>query len=307
MNPTAIVYDSWLYTGNPITFKTTNQNGETTEKQCYFMNPLQHKYFKESLSGICTICGEDISGGFQANRYFSSNYTDWGIHKEPEATGVCKSCAFTMLLNVESGRMALSRYSFCAHRELELLSLKDARKRIANPPNPPFVLVVATSQKKHLAIKAKTSYSRDYFYCNLEENVVAVNRIKAETYLNVMESLRGIGFSKEQIKNKSLPFDKLKKYEMSGAQKIEELYASMNEKTLFDLCLHVAQKNEEEESICYLNLTRKMLMQPPQHSSSMQHTSQETGKEDQVDTKCGGKSKGSRKRPRKEQLTLDLF
>ena len=154
-------------------------------------------------------------------------------------------------------RCGLLQYSFVADRQLHICNRAELRDYIINPPDPPFVMVCAVSQKKHLAIKSVISYRRDNFFCMYEEEPIFVDRATAEDDIRFCEALRGIGCTKEEIEKGIIRYDKIKNYGIKAAEKLEAEFKRRLRPRQFALCLHVAQKMNEEEAICYLGLTRK--------------------------------------------------
>lgn len=306
MTPTKLVYKAWKNTPKPIEYQTNDAKGNALTVVCDFMNPKDHKFFVEK-TGTCPICGEEVSDGIPSKKFFSANYTDWQYHKVPDGEIVCAACAFTMLLNAQANRMTLSRYSFCASDTLEILNRGQCRDKLLNPPNIPFVMAVAVSQKKHLAIKSKVSYSNDRMLVNLEENTVPVDKDKAKEYMQTIEALRGIGFTKEEIENKRIRFDKIKEFEMSSAEKIETAYHAMTNIQLLKLCVFVARKMEMEEAICYLGLIPKTRKLQQERSLCTPCTKAGIQSEGQVAMKCGDKLNDLPERAQNEQMSLALF
>lgn len=301
---TRLVYRSWLKTEKPILYKTNDAKGKELIVDCQFKDPLTHKEIT-TVQHDCTICAKRSEYGIPNKKFFSSNYTDWSMHKNPIGTHVCEACAFTMLLNTESNRMTLSRYSFYADAAgLVVANRVSFRDVLINPPAPPFVMVCAVSQKKHLAIKSKVSYSRKKFYCMFEEECVVVDLETMQEIMLSVEALRGIGFTKDEIEKNLISFDKVKKFESTAIEKIKEVMGRISKTRMFPLALHNAQKSEEEEALCYLDLTLKTANEQPQHCSSTASTKVEMSNEDQVDMKCGGKSSDWSAPAQSEQLTL---
>jgi CRISPR type IV-associated protein Csf1 len=257
MTPTELIYRAWIYTPKPIIYKTSDAKGNPIETECNFVDPRAHKNYDRKWSGRCLICGAASLGGIPSKHMLGDSYTDWSRHKAPESTHICDGCAFTMLLNMDSRRCGLLRYSFVADRQLHICNRADLRDYIINPPDPPFVMVCAVSQKKHLAIKSVISYRRDNFFCMYEEEPIFVDRATAEDDIRFCEALRGIGCTKEEIEKGIIRYDKIKNYGIKAAEKLEAEFKRRLRPRQFALCLHVAQKMNEEEAICYLGLTRK--------------------------------------------------
>lgn len=257
MKPTQLIYEAWKHTPKPIIYHTNDGKGNPIETQCVFLDPLEHKSYDGDYSGKCIICGAETHGGIPSKAICKDSYTDWAIHKAPEATHICPACAFTLMLNVESSRCGLLRYNFVAEKQLHICNRAEMRDYLISPPEPPFVMVATVSQKKHLAIKSRMSYSKENFFCMLEEECVPVNRQRAEEIINICEALRGIGFTKDEIATGKIRYDKINEFGIGCYDKINDMLNKAMETRMFELCLHLAQKMNEEDAICYLDLTRK--------------------------------------------------
>lgn len=307
MTPTQIVYNAWLNTPHPIVYHTSDGKGEPVDTICEFLDPLQQEHYDAGWEGRCLICGGESRGGIPAKHMLKDSYTDWAYHKAPGSSHVCSACAFTMLLNAKARRCALFRYSFVADRQLHICNRAELRDFIISPPEPPFVMVCAVSQKKHLAIKSLVSYSRESYFCMFEEERVQVNRAEAEKDILLCEALRGLGFTKDEIERGRIRYDRIKDFGVSAADIIAAKLEERAGTRQFALCLHVAQKMNEEEAVCYLGLTRKTNTSPQERSSSTPSTAVVTRGAARAATTCGSKSKGSSAEHQSEQMTLAGF
>lgn len=304
--PTSLVFNAFQNTSTPIIYNTSDEKGKSITTDCRFMDPRTDDRFEE-IACRCTICGADAKRGINTKKLLGSSYTDWSRHKAPESNYICEACAFTMMLNVESSRCALFRYSFVAEKSLHICNRAEMRDWIISPPEPPFVMAVAVSQKKHIAIKSAVSYQKDRFICNLEEEQIIVNRCEAENAILLCEALRGIGMTKDEISDGTIRYEKIKDFGVGAYEQILNMIKPYIGKRIFALCVFVSQKMNEEEAICYLGLKRKTGTSQPEHCSSMQYTAAETSKEARQAMKCGGKSNALPVEPLNEQMTLAGF
>lgn len=252
-----IIYRAWKATERPIIYETSDGKGNAVAKEVDFIDPELLETYDPSYDGKCNLCGADAHGGIPIKKLFSSNYMDWPLHKCPEATHVCKQCAFCIVMN-PVGRIALFRYPLVADDTLRLCNRKQFREYLLDPPEPPFVMLFPTSQKKHLFSKAKVSYSRDAYFCNLEERVVSVTK-DIVGIVDDIEALRGAGFTKDNIASVRIPGNVIKKYSLDSYD-YENLLVMMEKLTdseMFLLALEISQKMEEEQAEWYLGLVRK--------------------------------------------------
>lgn len=255
--PQNIIYNAWKNTLKPLIYETADKKGKPVKKEVNFAVPEKNPYYDEVYRGFCNLCGQETYGGIPIKKMFSSNYMDWPIHKEPKETHICKACAFCMGMN-PAGRIALFRYPVVAEKTLRLCSRKQFRDYLINPPEPPFVMIFPTSQKKHLFAKSKVSFSQKNYFCNLEETTISVNS-KIKVIMDDIEALRGVGFTKDNINSVKIPINIMKKYalEMYDYENLLTKMEILRKSEMFNLVLEVSQKMKEEEAECYLGLTRR--------------------------------------------------
>lgn len=256
--PQEIIYNAWKNTPKPFLYETSDMKGKQVIKEVDFAIPEENKDYNKTYDGLCNLCGQETNGGIPIKKMFSSNYMDWTIHKEPEATHICKACAFCIGMN-PVGRIILFRYPIVAEKILHLCNRKQFREYLLNPPEPPFVMILPTSQKKHLFSKSKVSYSMENYFCNLEEMTISVDG-KIKQIITDIEALRGVGFTKDNILSVRIPRSVIKKYKLNTYD-FESLILKMEnlrKSEMFNLALEVSQKMEEEKAICCLGLTPKM-------------------------------------------------
>lgn len=253
--PQEIIYNAWKNTEKPIIYETADTKGNPIIKEVDFAVPEEHAAYDAEYKGLCNMCGKETHGGIPIKKIFSSNYMDWTIHKEPDRTHICKACAFCIGMN-PVGRIALFRYPLVADKELHLCNRKQFREYLFNPPEPPFVMILPTSQKKHLFAKSKVSYSQEHYFCNLEEMTIDVDKSVKQIIADI-EALRGVGFTKDNISSARIPGNMTKKYNLT-CYDFENLISKMEnlrKSEMFNLALEVSQKMEEEKAVCCLGLT----------------------------------------------------
>lgn len=253
ITPQKVIYESWLKTKKPIIYETEDSKGFVKQKEVDFAIPDQNYFYDESYDGTCNLCGSNVRGGIPVKKMFSSNYMDWAIHRDCEATHICNACSFCVGMNPK-GRVALFRYPLVAEKTLHLCNTKQFRDYLIRPPEPPFVMIFPTSKQKHLFAKARVSFLKDYYFCNLEEITISVDREKIEELIKDIEALRGIGINKKNIETGMLPWNALKKLTMEQIETVKKKLDLIIKNEMFILAIEVAQKMEEEEAKCYLGL-----------------------------------------------------
>lgn len=257
MTPASMIYSGFRKKSpEPFLYHTKNGKGEEVIKEVHFADPLQNKFYQPTAEGRCNLCGEPLKdGGIPVKKMLGSTYMDWAIHKEPEEKYLCTACAFCLGMNPE-GRIALFRYPIVAEKDLHLCNREEMRECLLHPPDPPFVMILPTSQKKHLFAKAKISYSRDQFFCNLEERVIRVNK-GIGRMIKTIEALRGLGANKNMILKNVIPTPFFRQFRVEIVEKVLSIMEQMGRDEMFPLAMEVAQKMSEEEAKCYMDLILK--------------------------------------------------
>ena len=257
ITPQALIYKAWKNTGNPVIYHTKDGSGNNLSVNVNFVDPPKHEHYEPGAKGICNVCGCEVNGGIHWKRIFGSTYMDWGIHKHPEEPYVCEACAFCLLTNSsEPGRVRLSKYSFVAEETLHIVNRAEMREYLIHPPKPPFVMVCAESQKKHLATKARVSYTSHAYFCNMEERVVKIKKDEIEQCIVEIEAMRGLGITKADIEKGHIPQIMYVKYGYDVCARILDRIQKLRELDILSLANFVAQKMELEEAKCYWGLGR---------------------------------------------------
>jgi hypothetical protein len=121
------------------------------------------------------------------------------------------------------------------------------RTWLLDPPEPPFVFVVAESGQKHLLFRATISHSRERYAVQFEERSLMVRRADLTACLEAVEALYGLGFTKQSIVTGGYHSGQLGKAELRwySAERQVAPYRQ-NAHGLLLLAAHVAQRAESE-------------------------------------------------------------
>jgi len=306
--PTHLIYKAWQNTKDEngvIMQNTKDAKGNEIVRQIKFEDPMKQKDM-EPHEGHCFLCGEPMTHGIKLKKIFSNVFTDWNIAKCRGETHVCPACCFSILTT--KGRYGLRTFSNVANEErLWLPNRMEMREFLMHPPDPPFVINLAVSQKKHIAFKGEVNYSRDIFTVMYEEMPVLIDRKEFTRLLELVEHFL-YGFTKTEIITGDYNQKRILDFGIEAWEAFEERVKPYRGNPLLDVVMFVAQKVESEEELqCFMVSELKMKMQELQPYSSMPSIVAGTGKEGQVGSTCGGKSNASPKFPRSEQLQLELF
>lgn len=304
MEPTHLVYEAWKRT-NEIVQNTKDARGNEIVRVVEFYDPYESARM-ERVQDRCFLCGEQIQEGIPTKHVFSDVFTDWNRSRYPIGTHVCPACSFTILTNPRN-RTSLRNFSFVAEEKLHLPNRVEMRQFLVEPPEPPFLIVLAVSQKKHLAFKGTVSYNSEIYTVMLEETEVIINRKEFTRLLAIVEHFL-FAFTKTEIQTGQYNQQRVLKFGIDRWEWFEEQVKPYRGTELLNVVMFVAQKIEKEEDVlCFMGLEQKMKTPQPQHFSSMLSIEVETNDVDQADRTCGGKSNDSQKQVQSEQLQLELF
>ena len=304
MEPTRLVYEAWKRTEKIIQNKKDAKGNEIV-REVEFYDPYDVKHM-EKIESRCFLCGETIQEGIPTKHVFSDVFTDWNRSRYPIGTHVCPACSFTILTNPKN-RTSLRNFSFVAEEKLHLPDRVEMRQFLVEPPKPPFLIVLAVSQKKHLCFKGTVSYNREIYTVMLEETEVIINRREFTRLLGIVEHFL-FAFTKTEITTGEYNQQRVLKFGIDRWEWFEEQVKPYRGTELLNVVMFVAQKVEKEEDVlCFMGSEQKMKTPQPQHFSSTPSTAVETNDVDQADPTCGDKLSDSQKQVRSEQLQLELF
>jgi CRISPR type IV-associated protein Csf1 len=146
----------------------------------------------------CYYCGTQCSKANHVKNYVKKTFTNRDIVKYPNSNYVCGGCveSFSEKTVIElctgekrTGQRVRS-YSWIIEKKKKIAYTKahidKLRERILNPPDPPFCIILADSGQKHLIFRAKINLVREKFYVSLEEDIICVNPIKLQKYIDIV-------------------------------------------------------------------------------------------------------------------------
>ncbi|MBA2878028.1 hypothetical protein HNR63_001082 [Anoxybacillus kamchatkensis] len=304
MEPTRLVYEAWKRT-EKIIQNTKDAKGNEIVREVEFYDPYDVKHM-EKIDSRCFLCGETIQEGIATKHVFSDVFTDWNRSRYPIGTHVCPACSFTILTNPKN-RTSLRNFSFVAEEKLHLPNRVEMRQFLVEPPEPPFLIVLAVSQKKHLAFKGTVSYNREIYTVMLEETEVIINRKEFTRLLAIVERFL-FAFTKTEVQTGQYNQQRVLKFGIDRWEWFEEQVKPYRGTELLNVVMFVAQKVEREEDVlCFMGLGQKTKTPPQPHLSFMPSIEAETNDVDQADQICGDKLNDSQKQVQSEQIQLELF
>lgn len=123
---------------------------------------------------------------------------------------------------------------------------REWRDTLLNPPEPPFVLCLATSGQKHLHFKTRTNYKRDDYWILLEETPMQVNIAKLTSLLDIIEQLY-TNFTKDEIRTGNYNVSRIKTFGTTKWEDLESRIENERGMRLFELAVTVSKKEEVGE------------------------------------------------------------
>lgn len=192
-----------------------------------------------NLSGTCWLCGAETTQGIPKKKAIKPTFTDADCAKSPLNDLVCEHCNWALSWRT------LRNYSILATQEgLQHPTRPELREILLNPPEPPFLLCIATSGQKWLYFKAKVSFRRQNYPVMLEEVPVTVNTELLAKVLKPVETLYGSGFSKAEILSGEYKPVNINKFGMRRWEDAENQITKYRGTRMFELAVFVAQKGE---------------------------------------------------------------
>jgi len=251
LTPTQFIREAALKTGTVITptpWKPRNPEKKVRKSE---MNKVQvgdytgvvmtDPEMQDVPDDYCWLCGGETEGkGLPVKKAILETFTDSDLARSPTSQSVCQGCAFCLSFT------SLRNYTILATQdELKHPSRAEIRDVFLDPPEPPFVLCIATSGQKWLHFKSEIAYSRNGYPVQLEETRIYVDTEQMKDILMIVEDLYAV-FSKAEILSGNYSQNRIKKYGLGEFQKIEKQAAKYRGQRLFELGVFVAQKREEK-------------------------------------------------------------
>jgi hypothetical protein len=85
-------------------------------------------------------------------------------------------------------------------------------KWLLNPPEPPFLFVMAISSQKHLIYKSKVSDSGEMFFVQMEDETIQVERKAFAECFGIIQELLNLGFLKTHILTNKYPYKSIMEF-----------------------------------------------------------------------------------------------
>lgn len=145
----------------------------------------------------CFYCGMNCDERYTAKQCVSDTFNDWGYVAFVASEYVCAGCVEMLNEKREMpGRekpQKTRNYSWLITSDKATPLNKGQRVPMVdaclNPPNPPFVLCIATSGQRHLLFKSPVNLSRDTIAVQLEFERITFTPQQLRERISLVESL----------------------------------------------------------------------------------------------------------------------
>jgi len=222
----------------------------------------------------CYLCGgETNSIGWPKKLAIAPTFTDVSAALMPASDAICQACAATsqaegwaqsVNAHPERGLSAFfpqkeekpprawnwlySSHLFSSPDRHECPSRARWRALLVDPPEPPFIAIIAPMGKKQLIFKGEIALDRDLFPLRVDDDLLAFDRTKYRAAITDFERLYRFGLSKDSILSGRYSPKALLEIGAQAWREAERPAREWRSKSpqLWGLCHYVAQRDRED-------------------------------------------------------------
>ncbi|MEA3324440.1 MAG: hypothetical protein U9Q37_04795 [Euryarchaeota archaeon] len=191
-------------------------------------------------TGICAVCGNEISEGIPIKKVVSSAFMDWNVLANMSASHVCAACKWC----IKEPKLRRSQY-MATDSGLTYFKRDDIEKYLFDPPEPPFVFFVTSSYKKHGSFKARVNGSRDLFYVQFEDRQILFSPNKYKELFGLMHRMYLVFNKVNEIGNGDYIHKRVFEYGLKQWQRDEATLKQYRGSQVFELLVYALNKPEE--------------------------------------------------------------
>jgi hypothetical protein len=164
----------------------------------------------------CWLCGGATEGcGWPRYLALSDKFTNHTLARVPTSGAICVPCAglagkaiWDRYVATHGARLGIKTghaMSWRSYSHLFAPGLHRCPTRaewaaiLCDPPEPPFLAVIAVSGQKHLLFRAAVAWNRDRYPVQFEEQRVYVDRARLARYLHDVTAMLALGARREEI------------------------------------------------------------------------------------------------------------
>lgn len=195
----------------------------------------------EDVKGVCCFCGKQIKQGKKIKDCVSSIFGNWDLFKYSHLEWCCPACVYCL----RESKLRTSNW-IATGEKLIYFKRENIAETIFNPPNPPFVIAITESFKKHLAIKARINYSQKRFWITMENMGMWFEPDKWRGIFEIMKELAEGEFSKTEIRSGEYQARRIQNYGIEKWEKQEELLKPVRRQPVFKLLVFAINLPKKE-------------------------------------------------------------
>jgi len=196
---------------------------------------------KAAHDPICYLCGGETGGeGWDRRDAFTASFTNTNLAKVPASVTVCQSCA--AVSRGESWAAYAARRPDLGLKTVHPISWRsyphaitetshtiprgeEWRPLLLDPPDPPFVYMIPTTNQKHLLFRCGVAYSRESFPVQHEEDRVWITPSEFREVVEAAERLFALGMSREAVETGRYPQESIRKAGLAAWREAEDDFA----------------------------------------------------------------------------------
>lgn len=224
-------------------------------------------YYPDKGNEICVFCSGNCSNNYKALDYIKKTFTNYNLLKNPDGVYICNGCIESIssknikelimpdgeIKKDQSARTyswVLTKKEKWAYSKRHIMEL---RKRVLNPPNPPFAIIISDSGKKHIIFRSPIAFDKINYSLQFEEEIIQINTEQLKERIILCEKI--IAFCG---KKGVLVYDnfRVSKYCLSSGMVEEKLlinFLNVKEEQLTQLAVFLSQNKEACFNEYYFN------------------------------------------------------
>ena len=212
----------------------------------------------------CWLCGGPTDGvGWPREHALPDTFTNHNLARVQLSQTLCQACVYLGSKagwdhyrsqqpddGLKSGHAVSWRnYSHLfvpGHHECP--SRARLRELLLDPPEPPFLLVVAVSGQKHLLFRARVALSRAQFPVQFEDESIVVDHDRFTAVLRLVEQLLALGFTRAEIASGRYDVNRIHRAGLAAWRAVESVFSAhrLHHPDLVRLAVHVARDPRKE-------------------------------------------------------------
>lgn len=195
----------------------------------------------------CDICGSQTDRNCLTKAVLSAKFNDWQ-HIRGNSGYICVDCAACLAGNSFNGKAFRSYSTLTTEASIKILNKSDIHSIIATPPDPPFVLIVTYTHKKHIFFHAQITTDNNSIYVATDKTDLRIQPHEYNELYSHCAVLYEAGFSKAEIETGK--YRKWRRIEDFGTNRflaLNQQIAVHRNTALLEFVVHTLQKENTDD------------------------------------------------------------